>query len=68
MTERFTRISAGEILYRYTVDDPATFTQAWTAEMILHVTHARMFEYACHEANYSLEGMLAGGRMKDAGK
>lgn len=66
VTERFTRISAGEILYRYTVDDPATFMQAWTAEMILHATHARMFEYACHEANYSLEGMLAGGRAQDA--
>lgn len=61
VTEQFTRISAGEILYRYTVDDPETFTQAWTAEMILQATQDRMFEYACHEANYSLEGMLAGG-------
>ena len=65
VTERFTRISAGEILYRYTVEDPATFAQAWTAEMILHATRDRMFEYACHEANYSLESMLAGGRMQE---
>ena len=62
VTERFTRIAPGEILYRYTVDDPETFSRSWTAEMILHATSARMFEYACHEANYSLEGMLAGGR------
>lgn len=66
VTERFTRISEGDILYRYTVDDPETFTQAWTAEMILHTTTARMFEYACHEANYSLAGMLAGGREQRA--
>jgi hypothetical protein len=66
VTERFTRVSAEEILYRYTVDDPETFTQAWTAEMILHATTARMFEYACHEANYSLAGMLAGGRERGA--
>jgi hypothetical protein len=64
VTERFTRISASEILYRYTVDDPATFTQPWTAEMILHATQDRMFEYACHEGNISLEGMLAGGRLQ----
>ena len=61
VTERFTRISAAEILYTYTVDDPETFTQPWTAEMILHATKARMFEYACHEANHSLAGMLEGG-------
>ena len=62
VTERFTRLSAGEILYVYTVDDPETFTQPWRAEMILHATQNRMFEYACHEANHSLTGMLAGGR------
>jgi len=65
VTERFTRISAGEILYRYTVEDPGTFSRPWTAEMILHATRDRMFEYACHEANYSLESMLAGGRMQE---
>lgn len=65
VTERFTRISGGEILYRYTVVDPQTFVRPWTVEMILHATQDRMFEYACHEANYSLEGMLAGGRRHD---
>lgn len=65
VTERFTRIAAKEILYRYTVEDPETFTQPWTAEMILHATQDRMFEYACHEAKYALEGMLAGGRQAD---
>lgn len=61
VTERFTRLSPGEILYTYAVDDPETFTQPWRAEMILHATQARMFEYACHEANHSLVGMLEGG-------
>lgn len=68
VTERLTRVSAGEILYRFTVDDPETFSRPWTAEMILHATSARMFEYACHEANHSLAGMLAGGRRQDAVK
>lgn len=64
VTERFTRIAPGEILYTYTVDDPETFTQPWRAEMILHATQARMFEYACHEANHSLIGMLESSRVK----
>lgn len=68
VTERLTRISAGEILYRFTVEDPETFSQPWTGEMILHATNKRMFEYACHEANHSLEGMLASGSMQGAVK
>lgn len=65
VTERFTRISAGEILYRYTVDDPDVFSQPWSAEMILSATSDRINEYACHEGNYSMTGMLAGGRRND---
>ena len=61
VTERFTRIAADQIFYAYTVDDPDTFTQPWRVEMILHATQERMFEYACHEANHSLIGMLEGG-------
>ena len=61
VTERFTRIAADQIFYAYTVDDPDTFTQPWRVEMILHATQERMFEYACHEANHALIGMLEGG-------
>ena len=64
VTERFTRIAQTEILYTYTVDDPETFTQPWRAEMILRATSNRLFEYACHEANHSLIGMLEGGWRK----
>jgi hypothetical protein len=66
VTERFTRLSANEILYAYSVEDPDTFTQTWRAEMILTATHHPVMEYACHEGNYSMTGMLAGGRAKEA--
>ena len=65
VTERFTRISAGEILYAYTVDDPEVFSRKWRVEMVLSATPNVILEYACHEGNYSMEGMLAGGRVKE---
>ena len=68
VTERFTRIGAAEILYRYTVDDPELFSRTWSAEMILSATKNHILEYACHEGNYSMTGMLAGGRAKEKRK
>lgn len=65
VTERFTRISQDEILYAYTVEDPEVFSRTWRAEMILSATDHRVLEYACHEGNYSMPGMLAGGRAKE---
>jgi hypothetical protein len=62
VTERFTRISPTEILYQFTVDDPTAFTQTWRGETIFSLTSARAYESACHEGNYSLPGILAGGR------
>jgi hypothetical protein len=62
VTERFTRVSDSEIVYTYTVADPALYTRPWTAETTFVRTDARMFEYACHEANYSLANILRGGR------
>ena len=62
VTERFTRISASQILYRFSVDDPATYAQVWTAEMPLNAAVSPMYEYACHEGNYALPGILAGAR------
>ena len=62
VTERFTRVSDNEIVYTYTVTDPALYTRPWTAETSFVRTTARMFEYACHEANYSLTNILRGGR------
>lgn len=68
VTERFTRLSASEMLYDYTVEDPETFTQTWRAQHVLYATSASVFEYACHEDNHSLANILMGGRMIDARK
>jgi hypothetical protein len=63
--ERFRRISAGEILYEYEVEDPSVFTQVWRAMMVLKRTDAAMYEYACHEGNYGLADILAGAREEE---
>jgi len=65
VTERFTRTASSEIRYDFTVDDPAMFSRAWRAEMVLRPASGPMHEYACHEGNYSLSGVLAGGRQKE---
>ena len=51
--------------YRVTVDDPDTWTSPWTAEVPLVTSAEQMFEYACHEANYSMEDALRGMRAKE---
>ncbi|HEY8618391.1 hypothetical protein [Phenylobacterium sp.] len=65
VTERFTRISADQILYEFTVDDPKVFTQVWKAQMPLNAAKGPVYEYACHEGNYSLPGILAGARLAE---
>jgi hypothetical protein len=63
--ERFTRTSPSEILYRYEASDPVYFTRPWRGEMPLRATHGPLFEFACHEGNYSFENTLAGARKTD---
>ena len=61
--ERFTRVAADRIDYRFTIDDPATYTRPWTA--VLPMTNLRnyvIYEYACHEGNYGIAGVLSGAR------
>ena len=65
ITERFTPIGPDEILYRFTVDDPALFTQPWTGESLLKRSHERLFEFACHEGDYSMIGILGGARVDE---
>ena len=60
VTERFTRVSATEILYEFTVEDPVNCTQAWRAEMPFVASKGPVYEFACHEGNYALPGILAG--------
>ncbi len=65
ITERLTRISDTQLLYRFEVTDPAIYSQTWKAEMVFYATDAPSYEYACHEANYSMSGILAGGRLAE---
>lgn len=65
IVERFARIGRDQILYSYVVEDPANYTQPWRAELPFHATNARVFEYACHEGNYALTNILAGGRQAE---
>jgi hypothetical protein len=64
LTERFTR-RGDKLIYEYTVDDPQAFNAAWSARQTLRATDDRVFEYACHEANYSMAGSLRGARLQE---
>ncbi len=66
LVERFTRVDADTLDYTYTVIDPETWTSAWTASIPMRRTDVPMYEYACHEGNYSMPGILAGARADDA--
>jgi hypothetical protein len=65
LVERFTRIDADTLLYEYTMDDPESFTRSWTAVFPMRKTEAPIFEYACHEGNYSMSNLLAGARAQE---
>ena len=66
VVERFTRIDAKTLLYRFTVDDPSTWEKPWTGEYPWLATSEPIYEYACHEGNYSLESILKGARLDEA--
>ena len=61
VTERFTRIGPNKIAYRFTVEDPA-YAEPLSGEVAMNATRGQVYEYACHEGNYALSGMLAGAR------
>jgi hypothetical protein len=60
--ERFTRVGPSTILYRATLNDPATFTKDWTLEYPFVATAGPIYEYACHEGNYAMTDILGGAR------
>lgn len=64
--ERFTRLSRDELLYQFTVEDPDLYADQWLGEYVLHSHATPVWEYACHEANYSMKGVLLGGRSEQA--
>jgi hypothetical protein len=63
--ERFTRVAPDKIHYRFTVEDPQAFTHSFTGEMPFYRTDDAIYEYACHEGNYALRGILAGAREQE---
>jgi hypothetical protein len=65
VVERFTRTDRDTLVYEFTVEDPATWTKKWSASIPMTRSDERMFEYACHEANYALEGVLKGARYQE---
>jgi len=66
LTERFTRVGANTLQYEITVDDPKTWTRPWTFMIPLKRTDQHIYEYACHEGNIGLSGILSGARAEEA--
>ena len=64
--ERFTRVAGETIEYEVTFDDSDTWAQPWTLMIPLSRSEEAIFEYACHEGNYAMEGILAGARSEEA--
>jgi len=62
LVERFSRPDANTLLYEFTVDDPSSFTRPWSAALPMTKTPDLIYEYACHEANYAMAGILRGAR------
>jgi hypothetical protein len=66
ITERFTRVSDSELVYQFTVEDPVLYTQPWTGEFSMTRDKGPIYEYACHEGNYSMPNILRGGQLESA--
>jgi hypothetical protein len=66
VVERFTRVDADTVLYKFTVDDPGTWTKSWSGEYPWPATSEHVFEYACHEGNYALGNIMRGARQLEA--
>ena len=66
VVERFTRIDADTLRYQFTVEDPTIWTAPWSGEYVWPASTERVYEYACHEANYSFSGILRGARVLEA--
>ena len=65
VTERFRRVDATTINYRFTVEDPTTFMAPWTGEIPFRAMNELIYEYACHEGNYALANVLSGARNEE---
>ena len=65
VTERFTRVDEDTILYDFTIEDPSTYTEPWGGEIPFERFDDLLYEYACHEGNYSLSAVLSGARYQE---
>jgi hypothetical protein len=65
VVERFRLLDADTLLYQFDIDDPTAYTRPWTGELTMTRSPERIFEFACHEGNYSLENMLRGARVSE---
>ncbi len=65
VTERFTRADANTLMYQFTVDDPESFTRPWSGEIPMKKIDGPIFEYACHEGNYSMAYILSAARHEE---
>jgi hypothetical protein len=65
ITERFTRTGPDSITYSATIDDPTVYTRPWTMEVVLEKSPDPLYEYACHEGNYGMSGILSGARVQE---
>ncbi len=65
MIERFTRTDDKTLLYEFTVDDPTMWTRPWTAAIPMTKIDEPIYEFACHEGNHALLGILAGARVQE---
>ena len=65
MIERFTPTGPETMDYQITIDDPAIYTRSWTASIPMSRIEGPLYEYACHEGNYGLRGVMAGHRKEE---
>ena len=64
--ERFSRVDERTVLYEFTIDDPATYTELWGGKIPMTALDDKLFEYACHEGNYALSNILSGARYQES--
>jgi hypothetical protein len=65
LIEKFKRTDPDTLMYEFTVNDPSTYERPWTAQIPMSKTEGPIWEYACHEGNYSLTNVLRGAREEE---
>jgi hypothetical protein len=65
VTEQFTRVDESTLLYRFSVDDPQSFTRPWSGEIPMKKIEGPIFEYGCHEGNLSMRNILSVARAEE---